>query len=74
MGSSTNNAFTKQVAFADRPTPKSTVKLQSCSAFQQVQKDQTSLQPIIQGKSDVEIANAIKKQAKALLMQRELMK
>ncbi|XP_062092813.1 two-component response regulator-like PRR37 isoform X2 [Humulus lupulus] len=60
MGSTTNNAFTKQVAFAERPTTKSTIKLQSCSGFQQVHNGQTSLQPIIQDASQCGSSNVLR--------------
>ncbi|PON44396.1 Two-component response regulator-like [Parasponia andersonii] len=60
MGSTTNNAFTKQVPFADWPTPKSTVMLQSCTAFQQVQNGQSSLHPTIQGASQCGSSNPLR--------------
>ncbi|XP_035548318.1 two-component response regulator-like PRR37 isoform X1 [Juglans regia] len=66
MGSTTNNVYTKQVAFSDKSAPNSAFKyLRPSSAFQPVQNGPTSpTQPIIQGKTDATIASTVSAQTR----------
>ncbi|GMN51200.1 hypothetical protein TIFTF001_020350 [Ficus carica] len=62
MGSTTNYVFVKQATFADKPTSKSSVKLQTSSSFQQVRNGQASLQLAIQaaGSSQCSSSNSLR--------------
>lgn len=64
MGSTTNNVYTKQVAFSDKAAPNSAFKyLHPSSAFQPVQNGHNSPpQPIIQGKTDAATASKVSAQ------------
>ncbi|KAG2730040.1 hypothetical protein I3760_01G275500 [Carya illinoinensis] len=64
MGSTTNNVYTKQVAFSDKAAPNSAFKyLHPSSAFQPVQNGHNSPpQPIIQSKTDAATASKVSAQ------------
>ncbi|XP_024024728.1 two-component response regulator-like PRR37 isoform X2 [Morus notabilis] len=60
MGSTTNDVFTKQVSFADKPTPKSSIKYQTSSSSLQQAHNGQAFQPTIQGASQYDSSDVLK--------------